>query len=250
MSLSLLAALGVAFAGGVASGLAGFGFALICAPALLFFYPPQTVVATSILLTLLTGWVVLPGVWRETQLRLVAGLVPWAIAGSGLGVALLRVLNADQIGLVASIVVIVFAVTLLRDWSPPGADSAVATGVAGTASGALNAMTGIAGPPVILLFLARHFETHAFRTSIIVYFIVVDLAALAALVLAREVGGAEVGTALGLLPAALVGTIVGRSLVSRVPLANFRRLVLVMVMATGLAGVVHALSGLLASPMR
>lgn len=245
MSLPLLAALIVTLFGGVASGLAGFGFALICVPLLLLIYPPQTVVAISILLSLLTGWIILPGVWRQIRLRTVAALVPWAILGVFVGVALLRVLDVAQIKLLASLVVAGFALAMLRGWTPPGADSPFATGLAGTASGALNALTGVAGPPVIMLFVARNLDTHAFRTSIVAYFVLIDVAALAILVRVGEIGWTETRTALILLPAAVAGTFIGRHLVSRVAVETFRRLVLIMVMSTGALGVVAALRALL-----
>lgn len=247
VSTSLAAALAITVFGGVTSGLAGFGFALVCVPLLLMIYPPQTVVTISILLSLLTGWIILPGVWRQIRMRTVIGLLPWAIAGIGVGVQLLRVLDVSQIKMVASLAVAGFAIAMLRGWTPPGAETSAATAVAGTASGALNAMVGVAGPPVVMLFVARKLEPHAFRTSIVAYFIAIDVTALAVLVQVGEIGWPETRTALLLLPAAAVGTIVGRGLVSRIEVAVFRRVVLVMVVATGLLGVADAARSVLAS---
>ena len=240
MNASLAAALGVVLFGGLASGLAGFGFALICVPPLLLLYPPPTVVTMSILLSLLTGWIVLPGLWWEIRIRTVLALLPWALIGVGVGVMWLRALDVAQIKLVASLVVAAFALSLLRGWTPPGTHSPIATGVAGITSGVLNAMTGMAGPPVLILFASRRFEPHAFRTSIVAYFILIDTAALAVLVQVGEIGRPEIQTALVLLPAAIVGTFVGRRLVSRIPVAAFRRLVLMMVLLTGALGMVDA----------
>ena len=247
VTASLVAALAVTLFGGLTSGLAGFGFALVCVPFLLLIYPPQTVVAISILLSLLTGWIVLPGVWREIRLRTVIGLMPWAIAGIGAGVILLRVLDVAQIKLVASLAVAAFALAMLRGWTPPGAGSPLATAVAGTASGTLNAMVGIAGPPVVMLFVARRLEPHAFRTSIVAYFIAIDVAALAILARVGEIGWPETRTALLLLPAAAVGTLIGRKLVSRIEVGLFRRVVLIMVVTTGLIGVLDAVRSVLAN---
>jgi uncharacterized protein len=242
-----MAALAVTLFGGLTSGLAGFGFALVCVPLLLLIYPPQTVVTISILLSLLTGWIILPGVWRQIRMRTVIGLLPWAIGGIGVGVLLLRALDVAQIKLVASLAVAGFALAMLRGWTPPGAESPVATAVAGMASGTLNAMVGVAGPPVVMLFVARKLEPHAFRTSIVAYFIAIDVAALVVLVRVGEIGWTETRTALLLLPAAAIGTFVGRGLVSRIEVAVFRRVVLVMVVATGMLGVVDALRSVLTS---
>lgn len=101
------------------------------------------------------------------------------------------------------------------------------------------------GPPVVLLFLAREYEVHAFRARLVTYFLLVNVVAISARVWVGETGGVDIQTALLLLPAAAVGTTIGRRLVNRVPLAVFRRVVLLMVLVAGLVGVVTAVRPLL-----
>ena len=239
-----IAAAAVVLCGGVISGLAGFGFALVAVPPLLLIYDPPTVVTLSISLTLVTGWVVLIDSWRAVQQRTVLALAPWALLGVLVGVAMLRFLDATVIKLLAGTVVVLFALALIRGWTPSGAQSPVATAIAGTASGALNASTGMAGPPVVLLFAARGFGVQPFRASTVAYFVFVDAFGLAVLALGGIVGRAEFSVAATLLPAALAGTLVGRSLVRRVSVETFRRITLGLLLLTGLVGIVSALLAL------
>jgi uncharacterized protein len=235
----------VVLAGGVVSGLAGFGFAVVAVPPLLLIFDPPTVVAASILLSILTGWVVLPGHWREIQGRTIMRLLPWALLGLAPGVVLIKALAPAAIKLLASLVVAALAAATAAGWRPPGAHSPAATVLAGGASGILNASTGMAGPPVALLFTAREFDMHAFRTSMVVYFLAIDAAGIAVLVWQGVVGWRETSIALGLLPGALVGGLLGRRLTRYVSVPVFRRIVLAMLIVTGVVGAVNGALGLL-----
>ena len=245
MSLPFVAATAIVVFAGIASGLAGFEFVMVSVPPMLFLYPPQTAVTVGILLSLLTGWMVLPGRWQEVQLRTVLALLPGALVGIGCGVLLLRLLESDTIKRLASIVVVAFALVMIRGWAPRRVRSPLAPGIAGAASGALGVTTGMNGSPVMLLFFARGYDTHAFRTSLITYFFLVNIVVIAVLVWTGETGWSQIQTALMLLPAAVVGSTIGRSLVPRVPLALFRRIVLVLILLTGLVGLASSLRPLL-----
>lgn len=245
VTLSFVAAgLAVIFAG-IAYGLAGFGFVMVSVPPLLLLYPPQTAVTTGIVLSMLTGWMILPSVWREIQIGAVAALLPGALLGIALGIALLRVLAADAVKLLASLIVVIFAVLMIRGWMPRGMGSRLAPGVAGALSGVLGTMTGMNGPPVVLLFVARGYAMHAFRASLVTYFLLVNVAALSARAWTGATGWVDIQVALLLLPAAIIGTTIGRRLVSRVQIVAFRRIVLLLVLTTGLVGVASAVRPLL-----
>lgn len=245
MNTTFIVAAAVVVFAGAAYGVAGFGFVMVSVPPLLLLYPAQAAVTAGILLSMLTGWMILPGAWRETQIGTVLALLPGALLGVGLGVALLGVLDAEAVKLLTSVVVTGFAAAMIRGWTPRGMSSRFAPGVAGVLSGGLGAMTGMNGPPVVLLFIARGYEVHAFRASLVSYFLLVNVVAVAARVWAGETGRADVETALLLLPAAVVGTTIGRRLVHHVPLAAFRRFVLVMVLVAGMVGVVTSVRPLL-----
>jgi uncharacterized membrane protein YfcA len=55
------------------------------------------------------------------------------------------------------------------------------------------------------------------------------------------VGRRELALSLGLLPAALLGTWAGQRLVRKVPQQTFRRIVLILLLITGMVGGVAAL---------
>lgn len=245
MTTELVLAIAITVVGGVVSGLAGFGFPLVCVPPLLLIYDPPTVVTASILLSIVTGVVVLVGALAQVQWRMIAGLLPWATIGLIIGVTLLKSVPDALVALVASLAVMLFTLAMMTGWKLPGADSPVATAAAGGLSGILNALTGIAGPPVAMLFDARHLGVDAFRTSIVGYFMFIDTVALAILLQQDVIGGPELRTVVLLIPSAIAGTVVGRRVAARVSRERFRQVTMTLLLATGVVGTIKAAIDLL-----
>lgn len=245
MDRTLVIAVLLTVLGGVVAGLAGFGFAVVAVPPLLLAYDPPTVVAAVLLLSLLTGLVVLPGALAAVDWRTAGLLLPWAILGMLGGAAVLQRLRPAQIELAASLVVMGFAVALAAGWRLPGAATPAATAAAGAFSGLLNTATGMAGPPIALLFAAREYGVARFRTTIVAYFVAIDLIGIAILLWQGVVGPGQLRTALLLMPGAVLGTFGGRLLARRVSVAAYRRVTLGLLIATGLVGLAHALGDLL-----
>ena len=121
----------IAGMGGVVSGLAGFGFGLFTVPLLLMLYPPATVTAVGSSLSLLTGWIVLLSTWRTVQVRTLGALIPGATIGVFLGTVLLRTLNPAVIKLIAGVVVLLFAISVLRGWRINAVHHPIAAPLAG-----------------------------------------------------------------------------------------------------------------------
>jgi uncharacterized protein len=243
---TFLAALLVVFVAGGVSGLAGFGFALVVVTPLLLLYDPPIVVTLSIVLTLVTNWIVIVGAVAAIQRRTVLALLPGACIGLAIGAQLLRALDASAIELIAGVVVVTFTVMLMAGLNLPGAESKAAVGLSGLISGVLGTSTGISGPPVVTLFIARRFSPQAFRVSIATYLLAIDAIGFAILIGQGTVRIEQLRVALALLPAAILGTLAGRRLAGRISPELFRRLTLVLLLVTGIVGTVNALVNLLA----
>lgn len=241
MSETLMIAMLIALVGGIVSGLAGFGFGLVTVPLLLMLYPPATVTTIGSSLTLASGWIVLLSTWRTVQVRTLGALVPGATIGVLLGTVLLRALDPAYIKLIAGIVVILFAVSVLRGWRINAVHHPLAAPLAGLASGTLSTSTGMSGPPVVLLFTTRQYDMQQFRGSITAYFYYVNFMALSVMILRGIVGWEQIGVAARLLPAAIIGGFIGRRALRYLSQSQFRTITLVMLLLTGTTGLVTAL---------
>ena len=246
MDATLIAAAAIVIFGGLVSGVAGFGFALVTGPLLLLLFDPPTVTALCICLTMLTSWMVLVGNWRKGERDTVKAILPGAVVGLVIGVALVQIVAPVWIKLVSAVAVILFTIALAYGRQLPGIGSRFAPPFAGLLSGVMNTTTGIAGPPIAILFTGRQFDPVAFRVSIILYFYVVDTLAIGLLLQQGVIGSAEMGAVLRLLLPASAGLVAGRRLAKRVSPTLFRRVTFVLLFATGGIAAFVALRELLA----
>jgi uncharacterized membrane protein YfcA len=121
----------------------------------------------------------------------------------------------------------------------------MASPAAGLISGTLLTATGMSGPPVILLFAARKYPAPVFRGSLTVIFYLLGFISLTVLVVEGLVGRPELHIALALLPASVIGTWLGHRALHRFTPAEFNRIVLLLLMTTGVVGLIVALTHLI-----
>jgi len=229
-----IAAVTAAIAGTV-RGFAGFGAAMLMTPVLAVLFGPTNGVVLCLLLEFVVGLPLLPRA---------VGLVNWRRIGLIFAAALIAVpfgtwllLTADPAPLRWAISAIVLgAVALLASgWRFHGKPGIATTVSAGAASGFLNGLAGMAGPPIAFYYLAGNDPAPVVRASLTTYFVLVDLAAISVLAVRGEVGWPILTAALILVPAVVLGGLLGERLF---PLASerfYRRLAfaLLIVVAVG-----------------
>jgi uncharacterized protein len=245
LSAALLVALFAALLAGIVTGLTGFGLALISTPILLFVYEPRTVVVLTAIFSIFINTAVVWDSWHEARKPLALALVIPALFGIVLGAEVLRAIDPDYVRLGVGAIVVFSALLLVRNVRLPGAGTRWGTLVAGSASGALSTSTGLAGPPVVLLFASRGLPKHAFRGSSALYFLVLSLAGIAALYHRGLVTGEHVPLSIALVPAAFAGKLAGTALLPRFSDKAFRALTLAIVIVTGILGAATAAWALL-----
>ena len=245
MSGSLIVAALVALLAGGVSGLTGFGLALIAVPLLLFVYEPATVVVLVSVLSVFINAAVVWDSWHDAERGLVLSLLPPAAVGAFVGAEVLYHVDPLYIRLGVGVVVVLSAILLLREVRIPGAAGWLGTITAGSASGLLSSSTGLAGPPIVLLFAARHLPKHAFRGSSALYFLPMSFVILAALANRGLLDASEIPLALALVPAAFLGKVLGTTLLKRISDKTFRTVTLGVVILTGALGAATAAWALL-----
>lgn len=241
LTWALLVALFAALLAGTVTGLTGFGLALISTPLLLFVYEPRTVVVLTVFFSIFINIAVVWDSWREARRPLALALLLPSVVGVVLGAEVLRILDPLYIRLAIGAVVVLSALLLMRDVRLPGAETRWGPVVAGSASGALSTSTGLAGPPIVLLLASRGLPKAEFRSTSALYFLAMSLVGLLVLAGRGLIEGGEISLALVLVPAAMVGKIVGTAFLKRVSEGAFRALSLGLVILTGTLGVATAL---------
>lgn len=245
MDATLLTAMVIVAVTGVIFGMTGFGFALVSVPPLLLLYDPNVVVALTIGVSLLTSAVVVLSARREVDGRLVVSVLPGAIVGLLIGARILAVVDPTVLKIAVGTFVGGYSILLLRGFQPVGLGSNWAASLAGVASGALATSTGLAGPPIVMLFTVRHLARDAFRVTIATYFVIINVIGFIVLLIGGSIGESEVVLSAALTPAAGLGALIGSCLVRHFTAVEFRKLTHGLLLLTGIMGIGTALVELL-----
>jgi uncharacterized membrane protein YfcA len=240
MPLDLALFVAATFLGAFVAGVAGFAFGLVAAAIWLHVLTPlQSVTLIVVYGLIVQGY----AVWKLRRALDWRRLLPLVIGGQigiPLGIELLRWLPAPTMRMGVGIVLIAFSLNaLLRPKLPPMVKAgAMADGSAGVVSGVVGGATGLAGiVPTIWSSLRgwnKDEQRAVFQPVAVTIFIGCAL----------WLGGAgsfdrETLRLLAIgLPALLIGTWAGLKVYGRLDEAAFRRIVLILLLASGLALVV------------
>jgi uncharacterized membrane protein YfcA len=211
MSDSALAALAVA-AGAAAQAIVGIGFSLVCAPFLVALEGSREGVRTAILLSAVLNFAMLLRHRREARPRDALWLLGPALAATPVFAAAVKRMPARSLEIAAGVVTLTAVALLslgLRLRAARGRAGAVGAGVA---SAATNVVAGIGGPPVAMWAVNADWTPRRTRATLQLYFLCLNLVALAGLGLPSPAPVLFAAMALGWL----VGAVLDRHVSDRV----------------------------------
>jgi uncharacterized protein len=234
------------FLGALIAGVAGFAFGLIASAIWLHVITPAQSAA------LISGYaIVIQGfaIWKVRKAFQVARLLPFVAGGAAgipLGALLLRTASADHLRASIGFLLVVFSVySLARPLEPFELrfGGRIGDGLVGLASGIVGASTGLAGLPVIIWSTSRGWSKDEQRAV----FQPVVVAIFAMTLLWFGGSGMVTSDILQLffmgLPAALLGTWLGLKLYGTLDEVRFRRIVLFLLLISGLTLLPAAFAG-------
>lgn len=229
--MSLAVASGAAIQGAI-----GFGFALVAVPVLALLEPGSVPVAVLVLALPMTIGMAA----RERAHADRAGfgwLIAGRVVGTAIGVAILTSISAEGLSVVVGIALLVAVAGSIRGIRvEPSRASNLAIGAI---SGAMGTTSAIGGPALAVLYQRR--PGPELRSTLAAVFVIGSLISLGALLAAGEVHLEEFVLALQLLPALLLGLVVGSAVTRRLDGPWLRPAVLAFAAA---AGVVITFRGL------
>lgn len=217
MSLSDLITALIVLVAALLTVITGFGFVILSAPLLSFFYDPlQTVYLSLALGTLLLGVLIaFTSIRRAMRLGLVVRLCLWSLPGLPLGLLVVPYLDSGQFRTALGVITLAYVAFRLWGGELRLGRPAWSVALAGILGGAFSTSSGMNALPVI--FLAGDMELDAFehRATLAGYVFVTGLTSLVAFHVAGTVPAIHWAQLALLLPALALGLIGGALLVKR-----------------------------------
>ena len=238
--LDLLLFVAGTFAAALVTGVAGFAFGIVAAAAWLHFLAPAQTTALIVAYGLIVQGV---SVWKLRRSIQVTRLVPFLLGGAlgvPIGVELLHGIPPGALRLLVGIVLIAFSLySLMRPQFAPLSAGKVADGSIGILNGIVGGSTGLAGIVVTIWCTLRGWPRDEQRTTF------QPVGVWVFLMTGLWLGGTGMVRADTLrlfmigLPLLLLGTWVGLGLYTRLDEAGFRKVVLGLLLISGLALVIR-----------
>jgi uncharacterized protein len=224
-----------AFLGALVTGMAGFAFGLVASAIWLHVIAPsQSAVLIAAFAVVIQSY----GVWQLRHALRLSRLVPFLVGGVlgiPLGAALLAWASAAQMRTFVGLGLVLFSLYSLARPSlrKPGGGTA-AEGAVGVVSGFLGASTGLAGIPVIVWSTIRGWTKDEQRAVFQPVAVAMFFMTLLWFASSGTITRATMGLFLLGLPAVLAGTWLGFKLYGKLDEAVFRKIVLALLLVSGL----------------
>ena len=230
----------IVFSAAIIQALFGFGFGLISVPIMIFFVDLPTAVVTATAVSTVScslQWYESREVSaREVSRRLIAS----ALIGMPFGLWLLNNMDARLMKALLGVLVLVGVFLSSREFDlrrlPLAFDYAM-----GIVAGVLSTSTSTNGPPLVFLLHARHYSPERFRAVLNRVFTVLNLLTLITFAFAGKITVEILWLALLAIPVMGVGVWLGIRLRNRIDPDHFRKLVLLLLFATGLSAIGNAI---------
>lgn len=225
-----------AFAGALISSFAGFAFAPVAGVILLAAYAPDAAIPALMVCSILVQLSTLTYLRRSLAFGTTGMMLVGGALGVPLAIMLFSSINARALEIVFGLFLAVYAtVMLLRPFArlrmecSPGRDVAV-----GFMGGFIGGLTAMPGAMPVLYCDCRGVTKEVQRATVQPFILAMQVLALVMMGLHGKLN-AQVGElVLMALPGLAAGVVMGLVLFGRVPDAGFRRVVLVLLLATGL----------------
>jgi uncharacterized membrane protein YfcA len=223
----------------VIRGLTGFGFAAIAVVGMAMLGPLNEAVPVVLSLEVASSLMLLRGALPHTDYPQLRRLLIAAALGVPCGIWLLTGLNSDWLNTGVYVLVGLLALLGLARITLPMGKGQLGGWIVGGCSGALIAAFSIGGPLVVAWLSHSGLKAVALRATLILFFFVVDLAALIGLGLAHAIPDKTAEHVLYLIPALLAGLWAGQQLFVRIRAehaARFTQWLLLALAGFGLLG--------------
>lgn len=225
-----------AFLAGIVTGLTGFGTALTAMALWLYAITPVLAAPLVAFCSLASHLFTVRKIWPHMDVRAALPFLLGSVFGIPVGVWLLTKISPDAFKLAIGVVLIAYPLFTLAGRTPPSINGARRSteGAIGLVAGLCGGFAGVSGPVLVVWSQLCRWSQQKARGV----FQLINMAILSMAVVVYTGRGLVTGELLTLVavcvPATLCGSWIGLRLYQRIDQASFRRVVLVLLLASGL----------------
>lgn len=227
----------------VVRALTGWAFSIIAVPMLSLVFPPNQAVVLNILLALAATLKNVPAMRGQISRRVFLPLLFSGLVGTPVGYWLHTVIGDAGLRLGIGMLVLALSAAMLLIPPRPQALTLPALTLAGLASGVLGGAVGIAGPPVVVLFMLTATDMGQARATLALGLLTVCLMAACAYLFGGHITSPVLLLFALALPVVLLGDTLGNRLFARYGGQAARRVSVVLTCGLGILSITRALLG-------
>ncbi len=221
---------------GLVRGFAGFGSAMIIMPVASSVLSPVQAILFMTAAELLGPLPNLPDAWRKGAPRDVGLLMIGVLVAMPLGLWCLSLISPVAFGWIVSCVVLALLALLMTGWRYHGALTRGVTVATGALGGFMIGVSGIAGPPVIMLYMASTRPIAVIRANFLLYLLAIDVLLFAVLWISGQVIWTVVILGLLLGIPNVIANIIGARLFDPGAERVFRNVAYIVIAASAIVG--------------
>jgi uncharacterized protein len=224
-----------ALAGGIVSGLAGFGTGITAMGIWLYAVSPPVAASLVVVCSVAAQLQTLPTIWRSVEARRILPFIVPGLIGVPIGTLLLSCLDPRALKIGIGVLLLAFSLQMLirRSGAAAAWGGRFADGVVGFGGGVLGGLAGLSGPLPTMWAAVRGWTKDESRSV----FQTFNLSILAPALLAHALAGLltkEVGWAvLAALPGTILGAWIGTAAYRRLSDRRFRDIILALLCVSG-----------------
>jgi uncharacterized protein len=219
---------------GFIQGLTSFGFALIAMPILAKIIPLNEAVPIVVILSLFINIIILVQCIKYVDLKRIWILIIASLAAAPLGTYSLVFLNPNILKLFTGVLIVSFAILLLKGKSFPVKNEKIAYVPVGLLSGFLNGSVSMSGPPVALFLSNQNVGINSFRANITAYAIILNIFTIITYFYSGLLNNAVLAYTAWFIPSMIIGVLIGVAAIRKLNDVLFKRISLGLIIISGI----------------
>jgi len=229
------------FLAGIVRGCIGFGFSILVIASTSLFLNPSLLVPTVILLEVAASVHMLPSVWKDALWREMVWVVSGLLFGIPAGVYLLAVAPEPVLRLMASIIIFLLTLFVLKGSSFKGRLSAMAFVLIGVVSGFFSGVAAAGGIMAATCFTLTSLPIKQVRATLVVYLLLTGGIFIVSTLITSSLDARVINTVLFAIVPMALGIVLGTKLFRFMDEAKLRLLMLLCLSVLSVIGMLKAI---------